>query len=150
MGNEIPDVSCHIHSNVDSSENGDKMTMDQIDKDQLYNTAWKHWGGETQLDMLIEEMAELTQALLKARRNGVMFSYGVAEELADVCICIEQVKTRMKRLPYDVLEHGLKKNLWEDQVMVLKEQKLERLKERVFESMSKKYPDVGDPLGSGR
>ena len=126
------------------------MTMDQIDKDQIYNTAWKHWGADTQLDMLIEEMAELTQALLKARRNGVTFTHGVAEEIADVCICIEQVKTRMKRLPYDVLEHGVKKNMWDDQVMVIKEQKLERLKAVLFESLSKKYPDVGDPLGSGR
>jgi hypothetical protein len=100
--------------------------------------------------MLIEEMAELTQALLKARRNGVTFTYCVAEELADVCICIEQVKTRMKKLPCDVLEHGVKKNMWDDQVMVLKEQKLDRLKRILFDSLSEKYPNVGDPLGSGR
>jgi hypothetical protein len=47
--------------------------MDDIEVKQLYHTAWKHWGAEMQIDIYIEEMAELTQAFLKARRNGVVF-----------------------------------------------------------------------------
>ena len=42
--------------------------MNQQEREQLYNTAWKHWGGDLQIDILIEEMAELTQALIKDRR----------------------------------------------------------------------------------
>jgi hypothetical protein len=44
--------------------------MEEIETKTLYDWAWKHWGSDAQIDVLIEEMAELTQALLKSRRNG--------------------------------------------------------------------------------
>jgi hypothetical protein len=43
--------------------------MNEIDKIQLYRTARKHWGGESQINMVMEEMAEFTQAILKTRRT---------------------------------------------------------------------------------
>lgn len=125
--------------------------MDEIDKEQLYKTCWKHWGAQTQLDICIEEMAEFIQAILKNRRNGIIFSPEFTEELADVCICIEQIKTIMKKYPRASKNHivGDNGNKW-DTVMEIKAEKLERLKGRLFESMSKKFPDVGDHIEGWR
>lgn len=110
--------------------------MDEIDKKQLYNTAWKHWGGTTQLDILIEEMAELTQAILKTRRNGVTYSYAVYEEIADVSICLEQVETRLKIYPRISKNHIAGDNGYDwDTVLEIKEKKLEQLKERLMQSI---------------
>ena len=38
-----------------------------MEKEELYNEAWRLWGGDMQLDILIEEMAELTLARLEER-----------------------------------------------------------------------------------
>lgn len=59
--------------------------------------ALKTYGRESQVDMMIEEMSELTKALFKIRRgesNGAYFRYhgNVCEELADVEIMVEQMK----------------------------------------------------------
>jgi hypothetical protein len=119
--------------------------MDELDRAQMYNTAWLHWGADAQLDMCIEEMAELTQAILKNRRRGVTFSLEFVEELADVLICLEQVETRLKKQKRPTGNA----TLW-DAVLEIKEQKLERLKGRVFDSLSTKFPDVGYEIGSDR
>jgi NTP pyrophosphatase (non-canonical NTP hydrolase) len=124
--------------------------MDQIDREQLYNTAWQHWGAEMQLDICIEEMAELTQAIIKSRRYGVnpLLSETFAGEVADVCICIEQIKTRMKKYPRASKNHIVGDNGIEwDTVMEIKEQKLERLKSRLFDSLDKKFPDIAPKDG---
>lgn len=86
----------------------------------IYKAAWKLWGPDMQLDMCIEEMAELTQAILKARRNDLVFSPEVSEELADVIICIEQISTHMQ-----------KTGIWNTEVMKYKREKLARLKQRI-------------------
>ena len=51
-----------------------------------------YWGADAQIDKAIEEMAELTQALLKCRleKNGKNMA-NVAEEIADVLIMVEQL-----------------------------------------------------------
>lgn len=58
----------------------------------------EHYGIEPQTDMLIEEMAELTKALLKHRRakaagkaTGKLLSE-MADEMADVRIMLEQIE----------------------------------------------------------
>ena len=117
--------------------------MDEIDRKQLYNSAWKHWGSDAQMNMVIEEMAELTQAILKARRNGVVFSsYAVSEELADVLICLEQIEVQLKAMPSSGGQ------TWWSHVERIKEEKLERLKLRLLDSLEKKYPDIGPQDGS--
>ena len=68
-----------------------KYEMDEIEVRQLYHTAWEHWGGQTQIDILIEEMSELIHALLRARRQGRNFNGSVFEEMADVSICLDQM-----------------------------------------------------------
>jgi hypothetical protein len=115
--------------------------MDEPDRKQLYNTAWKHWGSQAQMDMLIEEMAKLTQAILKTRRNGVTFSCAVSEEMADVLICLEQIETRLKGMPSSGGE------TWWTPVERIKEEKLARLQSRLFDSLKKKYPGAGPQDG---
>ena len=111
--------------------------MDKFDREQLYNTAWKHWGADMQMDMLIEEMAELTQAILKTRRNGVVFSASISEELADVIICMEQVLLKTQQLPISANSRIM---LW-DEIESIKERKLRRLKDRLLQSMTEKHGD---------
>jgi hypothetical protein len=103
-----------------------------MEKSELYNEAWRLWGGDMQLDILIEEMAELTQAIIKTRRHNVTWSHAVFEEIADVLICLEQVETRLKALPtsFDWETNSPRGYLW-DIVEELKAGKLARLEERL-------------------
>lgn len=57
-------------------------------------TIIKHYGLDRQLDMLIEECAELIQAIAKSKRYGHLshWDYNTVEELADVENLIEQFK----------------------------------------------------------
>ena len=66
--------------------------------------------------------------------------------MADVLICLEQIETRLKKFPNEFDEqHRPTKMAW-DKVMEIKEKKLERLKERLFDSLDKKYPNLSDPI----
>ena len=60
-------------------------------------TIIKHYGVDKQLDLLIEECAELIQAICKFKRSkmtmkGFEMNYAIAEEIADVENVIEQFK----------------------------------------------------------
>lgn len=52
--------------------------------------AWDKWGQDLQLDMLIEEMAELTVKINHFKRNRIR-KKTLSEEMADVLICFSQV-----------------------------------------------------------
>ena len=59
----------------------------------IYDRAIAHYGKEKQLFQTAEELAELMQAISKAYRyEGKSYVDGVAEEIADVEIMIEQVR----------------------------------------------------------
>src|SRR5262245_55564761 len=63
----------------------------------LYEQAVKVWGAESQINMAIEEMAELTKAFLKFRRcfddgDRVVAYENILEEITDVKIMIEQME----------------------------------------------------------
>lgn len=62
-------------------------------KSEIYKTTIKKWGVEFQIDMMIEECAELIQALQKYKR-GTSFKTisNMYEELADVEIMSEQMR----------------------------------------------------------
>ena len=92
---------------------------------ELYLLAWKHWGADSQLDILIEEMAELTQAIIKSRREGVVFSYNFKEEIADFMICLDQIESKIKYT--DI-------RIWDD-IQKIKDRKITRLEERLVRSM---------------
>jgi hypothetical protein len=111
--------------------------MDEIDRKQLYNAAWKHWGSDSQLDMCIEEMCEFIHAILGTRRHGVTYSYAFFEEMADVLICLEQVEIRLKDFPHGIQNGKPTMTSW-DKVQEIKEMKLLRLKERLEDSMANK------------
>lgn len=50
------------------------------------------FGPTFQVDILIEEMAELTKAIIKARRAGNGYrTRSVVDEIADVRICLESL-----------------------------------------------------------
>jgi len=100
--------------------------MDETRKKQIYDLAWKQWGDRAQMDLLIEEMAELTQAIIKARRRGCLYTYAILEEMADVLIMLEQLENQLKDIPNP--EYG---SFWR-QVISIKEAKLNRLEERLI------------------
>lgn len=73
--------------------------MERNERELLYKKAVEKWGEESQLDQMIEEMAELIVALNKYKRakhfvaqkkDGVMDN--IYEELADVKMCLEQLE----------------------------------------------------------
>ena len=105
-------------------ENGGKKIMTPEETKSLLHRAVYTYGCSAQQDVAIEEMSELTKALLKFRRAGTLVDEetkgklrsDVAEEVADVLITIEQLK-----IMFDI----------EDDVEAWKEKKLSRLKERL-------------------
>lgn len=84
------------------------------------------YGEDSQMDMAIEEMSELTKALLKHRRakNGPeiqdfeQIRNNITEEIADVTIVLEQLKIMFDN---------------EDAVEKIKSEKIQRLKQRLEE-----------------
>lgn len=88
------------------------MTQDQ---EKTLQQAIRQNGANRQLDILIEEMAELTQAILKARRAGLIKDWGIprptiedsmetitkynnlCEETADVENALNQLKMMLDK-----------------------------------------------------
>jgi NADH/NAD ratio-sensing transcriptional regulator Rex len=78
-----------------------KKYLDEHEKD-LYDFALKKWGTDLQVDMLIQEMSELTHALLKLRqkkfnnknKHETFKEYidNIEQEIADVQIMLNQIK----------------------------------------------------------
>ena len=64
-----------------------------MNKNVLYSKCKGKWGFYSQVDMCIEEMAELTKALCKAKRHKRPEKWlaNVYEEIADVTIMLEQM-----------------------------------------------------------
>lgn len=109
---------------------------------KTYIKAWNIYGPASQLDILIEEMSELTQAILKARRKQHLYSVDMVLELADVLICIQQLELQMK-----MTESFLKSKtgahndtLWDD-VETCYKFKFERLQAKVAEVSPDDNPD---------
>lgn len=80
--------------------------------DNPYADAIELWGEQAQIDMMIEEMAELTHALCKLKRakyadvprQRVLELAGhVLEELADVQIMINQMTVLFGTEPFNVV-----------------------------------------------
>jgi NTP pyrophosphatase (non-canonical NTP hydrolase) len=63
----------------------------ETEEKELDNLAIVTWGIESQLDMVIEECAELILAVQKSRRKNNR-GHSIPEELADVQNCINQFK----------------------------------------------------------
>ena len=63
-------------------------------EERIINRAVQFYGHTSQIDMMIEEMSELTKALLKHRRGPAdeAAREAVREEMADVEIMLQQMK----------------------------------------------------------
>ena len=88
-----------------------------MDKQELYKKAITQWGATNQMDMVVEECAELIQAINKVKRDGSIDNEAkLCGEIADVEIMIEQL-----RLIINKNEH----------IEQIKEYKLMRLNDRL-------------------
>ena len=85
--------------------------------------AVKAYGDEKQMNMAVEEMAELIVEINHLRR-GRSTVFKMCEEVADVMIMMEQLKIIVQRL---MNEHGDNQQYFQKVV----DYKLKRLKERV-------------------
>lgn len=102
-----------------------------MNKEELYKKALREWGNDSQINLAVEECAELIKVLMKHGRdlNGSTLDE-ILEELADVEIMVEQMK-----LIFDYKEHSaLKMSVFE----FIKKRKLERLEKRLNESNNEK------------
>ena len=68
------------------------MKVNAMNRKELLNEAVFWFGKEKQIDMCIEEMAELTKELLKDRRGLLPNKSTVLEEMADVQIMLDQMR----------------------------------------------------------
>jgi len=70
----------------------------RMDAEKIYGRALDAFGEQAQLDILIEEMSELTKAIIKCRRRGEdILDPTIITEMVDVHICLEQLAVMFKR-----------------------------------------------------
>lgn len=71
---------------------------------EVLETALDTYGYQNQSDILIEEMAELTKAIIKHRRYGSKETFdNLCEEIADVSIMLQQMFLRTPDVDYDTI-----------------------------------------------
>lgn len=87
-------------------------------KEEFYKKLIKHFSAEQQQTVAIEELSELTKEICKHQR-GTGNVHHIAEEIADVTIMLEQL----------IIMFGCSA-----EVELLKEQKLQRTKERYLQN----------------
>lgn len=88
----------------------------------------EHFGYEAQKNMLIEEQAELIQALNKFDRKGTEEAFNnIIEEMADVELMIDQVKYLL--------------DINQDTIEEIKEDKIRRTKERIKREENEQHTD---------
>lgn len=90
------------------------MSEDDIDRDEVLRSAVEVWGEDLQIDIAIEELSELTTELARRQRGRDSYS-AIVEEIADVQLCLDQLKLMYNRESVEMAEQS----------------KVERLKQRV-------------------
>lgn len=80
------------------------------------------YGYENQKNILIEEMAELTQALIKGTRIGGFDYEHIKEEIADVEIMLFQVKHLLNVDTTDVINYKVNRQISRMDAALLKTQ----------------------------
>lgn len=71
-----------------------------MNEQEMYKKAIELWGSPSQMLMVVEEAAELTQALMKSIREGAI-TFGVVEEAVDLQIMLNQLKAILDKDKYD-------------------------------------------------
>lgn len=79
--------ACILSSKITVEVEGENQEDEKTQ--EIFRNAVQTWGKEAQVDMMIEEMAELTKELLNERRGR---EYDIAEEMADVRIMLAQME----------------------------------------------------------
>lgn len=92
-----------------------KLTIQQ---ELILQKAITKWGNEVQIDVCIEELSELIQALCKYKRNKPHALSNVKEEMADVFIMLRQMKMIFDIFPTETMQQHI-------------DFKVNRLKERI-------------------
>lgn len=85
---------CEADGNCfEGEKHGNKEVRTELSINDIYKLAIDTYGSENQLNLAIEEMAELIQAINKTRRypESLKARDNVAEEIADVFIMLEQL-----------------------------------------------------------
>lgn len=88
-----PDATVRVQDIINAIEKEPVEGLPATERQDVLKRAIKTYGNRAQLDMVIEEMSELTKAILKDRRAGGSSSTraGVIEEAADVIIMLQQL-----------------------------------------------------------
>lgn len=86
------------------------------EKAKELNTIYEHYGVSHQIEMLVEEMAELTQAIQKEKRyHSVEAIYHKLGEMADVAICLAQLVNNLsekeKQFFFDTIDMKLERTI---------------------------------------
>lgn len=111
---------------------------EDTEEDTVLRVAWAEYGRAAQTDICIEKMAELTHALIHARRDGLEWTQGIVEELADVLVCLQQIKTQLSDTPITALYRtDSDQTLW-DLVCSTRSRKIDRLNDRLLDHVCKK------------
>lgn len=96
--------------------------------EKLCEKALLSWGFDPQMDMVIEEMSELTKAILKYRRDPTEIrAKHIAEEIADVKIMLKQLDIAMFKKYGDLF------NQWESEETFTKLFRLESMLDKFNE-----------------
>ena len=90
--------------------------MDERERRNIMTRAIQHFGETAQIDMAVEEMAELTKAICKVKRAQAGAEMGAAienvvEEIADVQIMLDQLRLIFARSTDEVEEDKLRRLL---------------------------------------
>jgi len=85
---------------IDGEESFHKPSLNNLCERALLS-----WGFDPQMDMVIEEMSELTKAILKYRRDPTEIrARYIAEEVADVKIMLKQLDIAMYKKYGDMFD----------------------------------------------
>lgn len=104
------------HCNVrHTNSKADMQTACSIDKKVIIKSI-QHYGQDNQSTVCMEECAELIQAISKAKR-GKIDKNNMAEEIADVLICVEMLKLMYSLSDSNIDEWILKKQQRESERM---------------------------------
>ena len=98
--------------------------LSKIERVALYERAIKKWGEAAQIDIAVEECAELIKALVKCTRktNGSTI-IDILEEMADVEIMLEQLKL--------IFNYDFQFTIPTSKFYAIKDAKLKRLEKRL-------------------
>jgi hypothetical protein len=108
------------------------------DESELIPRCLNTWGIMPQFDMVVEEMAELTQAIMKFRRyvydieKHEALTVGIVSEMIDVSLMIKQLEYIMYVVTSNQSAIRFKPGIDIETLMVnMRDEKYERLRERL-------------------